>query len=161
MSDNVMADLMVALFGAVVTSLLTVGIAFVTYLINKRAEERQVLRVLIDDIHHRRAVGPDLNVRPVPNAEQSNDFDRVNQSILEIRRRAALAREKVRLKSPARKSLANIIVDCNRYLELTERDPDNYLYELYSLRSELWKNIQKICHGYLFIEPLEPGESSL
>lgn len=151
----------VALFGAAATSILTVTIAFITYILEKHAKERQVLRRLIDDIHHRRAVGPNINVRYVPNAEQLADFGWANQSVLDIRERVAQAREKVRVKSPARKPLARMTKSCNQYLELSARDPNNYVYQLMYLRAELWHNIQEIGQQYLTIKPLEPGEASL
>lgn len=148
-------DFWVAIIGAVVGSILTVMIALITYRLQRRSNKRHSLRLLVDEIHRRRAFAPIANVGNVPGAQKLDDFHNVNASILDIRDRIRLAREQTRPESGAQKPLSDMTRACNRYLQSTARQPDRYLHELMSLRSALWRNIQEVAGEVRGVPALE------
>lgn len=153
-------NLWVAIIGAVVGSLLTVVIALITYRVQRRANEKYALRLLVDEIHRRRAFAPIVNVRKVPGAENLDDFHNVNASILDIRDRIRMAREQTRPESGAQKPLSDMTRACNRYLQATARRPDRYLHDLMTLRNNLWQGIQEIAEEVRGVSALEPAEAA-
>lgn len=150
-------DFWVAIIGAVVGSVLTVVIALITYRLQRRSNERHALRLLVDEIHRRRAFAPIANVGNVPGAQKLDDFHNVNASILDIRDRIRLAREQSRPESGAQKPLSDMTRACNRYLQATARQPDRYLHELMSLRSALWGSIREIAGEVRGVPALDPA----
>lgn len=153
-------DLLVAVLGAIVGSVLTVAIAFGTYLLQRRVRESQALRTLVEELHHRRAVAPISDVRDVPVAGGTDDFKHVNLSILDIRDRVRLTREQVRPESSAQRSLSRMTRACNRYLEVSAQRPEKYLHELMVLRAELWGSVQEVAGLSRSIDALKPGEAA-
>jgi hypothetical protein len=150
-------DLWVAIIGAMVGSVLTVAIALITYRMQRRANEKHALRLLVDEIHRRRAFSPIADVRLVPVAQELDDFNNVNASVLDIRDRVRLAREQTRPQSGAQKPLSDMTRACNRYLQATARRPDRYLHDLMSLRNSLWESIQEIAGEVRGVPALEPA----
>lgn len=157
MSSTFWADLLIAVIGAILGSFLTVLSAWITYRLQRRSNEKHALRLLVDEIHRRRAFVPIANVRNVPGAEESDDFNKVNSSVLDIRGRIRVAREQTRPESGAQKPLADMTSACNRYLQATARQPDRYVHDLMALRSNLWENIQKIAGEVRGVPALEPA----
>lgn len=157
MGNTFGADLLIAIIGAVLGSFLTVLIAWVTYRWQRQSNEKHALRLLVDEIHRRRAFAPIANVRNLPGAEKSDDFNRVNSSVLDIRDRIQLAREQTRPESAAQKHLSEMTRACNRYLRATARQPDRYMHDLMSLRNSLWENIQKMAGDIRGVPALEPA----
>lgn len=149
-------DLLVAVIGAA----LTVLIAWATYVLQRRSNEKQALRFLVEEIHRRRALAPIAHVGDVPGAGASDDFNRVNASILDIKDSIRLAREQSRPESPAQSALSDMTSACNRYLEGAAHCPERYLHELMSLRGSLTGNIRKMAEGVRGVQPLEPGGSA-
>lgn len=149
-------DLLIAVIGAV----LTVLTAWFTYLLQRRANETRALRFLVEEIHRRRALAPVARVSDVPGAGASDDFNRVNASILDIKDRIRLAREQSRPQSPAQPALSDMTRACNRYLESTAHSPEKYLHELRSLRQSLTYSIIHMTEGVRGVQRLEPGGSA-
>lgn len=150
-------DLLVAVIGAILGSFFTVLIAWTTYCLQRRINEGHALRLLVDEIHRRRSFVPITNIRNVPGAGRSDDFYRVNSSVLDIRDRIRLTREQTRPESPAQRHLSDMTRDCNRYLEATARQPDRYMHDLMSLRNNLWEGIREIAVEIPHVPALEPG----
>lgn len=150
-------DLLIALIGAVLGSVLTVVIALITYRLQRRANEKHALRLLVDEIHRRRAFVPIANVRNVAGAQKLDDFSNVNSSVLDIRDRIRLAREQTRPESGAQRPLSDMTRACNRYLQATARRPDRYLYDLEFLRNNLWESIQEMAREIQGVPALEPA----
>ncbi|WP_147284816.1 hypothetical protein [Kocuria rosea] len=150
-------DLLIAFIGAVMGAVLTVGIALATYRVQLRSNEKHALRLMVEEIHHRRAFTLIENVRVVPGAQELVDFKKVNSSVLDVRERIRLAREQTRPESGAQGPLSDMTSACNRYLRATARHPDGYMHELMSLRGSLWKNIQKIAEEIRGVPALEPA----
>lgn len=146
-----------AIIGAVAGSVLTVVIALMTYRVQRRTNEKHALRLLVDEIHRRRAFAPIANARIVPGAQNLDDFQNVSASILDIRDRIRVAREQTRPESGAQKPLSDMTRACNRYLQATARQPERYLYDLMSLRGSLWENIQEMAREIRGIPALEPA----
>ena len=157
MSSTFWADLLIAVIGAVLGSFLTVLIAWITYRLQRRSNEKHALRLLVDEIHRRRAFVPIANVRNVPSAEKSGDYNNVKSSVLDIRDRIRMAREQTRPASGAQKHLSDMTRACNRYLQATARQPDRYVHDLMSLRNNLWEDIRKIAAEIHGVPALEPG----
>ncbi|WP_424347624.1 hypothetical protein [Kocuria sp. CH-021] len=153
-------DFWVAIIGAVVGSVLTVTIALITYRLQRRSNEKHALRLLVDEIHHRRAFAAIANVKDVPGAQKLADFHNVNASVLDIRDRIRLAREQTRPESGAQKPLSDMTRACNRYLQATARQPDRYLYELMSLRDNLWQGIRDMAGEVRGVRALEPAAAA-
>ena len=150
-------DFWVAIMAAVVGSVLTVVIALITYRLQRQSNEKHSLRLLVDEIHRRRAFAVIANVRDVPGAQELDDFHNVNASVLDIRDRIRLAREQTRPESGAQKPLSDMTRACNRYLHATARQPDRYLHDLMSLRNNLWQSIQEIAAEVRGVPALEPA----
>lgn len=148
-------DFWIAIIGAVVGSGLTVGIALITYRLQRRSNEKHSLRMLVDEVHRRRAFAVIANVRDVPGAQELDDFHNVNASVLDLRDRIRLAREQTRPESGAQKPLSDMTRACNRYLHATARQPDRYLHDLMSLRNNLWQSIQEIAAEVRGVPALE------
>lgn len=150
-------DLLIAIIGAVLGSALTVVIALITYRLQRRSNEKHALRLLVDEIHRRRAFAPIADVGNVPGAQKLDDFHNVNASVLDIRDRIRMAREQTRPESGAQKPLSDMTRACNQYLQATVRQPDRYLHELMSLRSALWGSVQIIAGEVRGVPALEPA----
>ena len=150
-------DFWVAIIGAVVGSVLTVVIALITYRLQRQSNEKHSLRLLVDEIHRRRAFAVIADVRDVPGAQELDDFHNVNASVLDLRDRIRLAREQTRPESGAQKPLSDMTRACNRYLHATARQPDRYLHDLMSLRNNLWQSIQDIAAEVRGVPALEPA----
>lgn len=151
------SDLLIAVIGAVLGSVLTVLIAWGTYRLQRRSNEKHALRLLIDEIHRRRAFAVIVNVRSVPGAQMLDDFQTVNASVLDVRDRIRMAREQTRPESGAQEPLSDMTSACNRYLQASARQPDRYLHDLMTLRKHLWKSIQKIAGEIRGVPALEPA----
>lgn len=154
------SDVLIAIIGAVLGSVLTVLIAWGTYRLQRRSNEKHALRLLVDEIHRRRAFASIANVRLVPDAQELDDFHNVNASVLDIRDRIRMAREQTRPESGAQKPLSEMTRACNRYLKATARQPDRYMYDLMSLRSNLWESIQEMAGEVRGVPALEPAAAA-
>lgn len=157
MWDTFIPDLLVTLIGSV----LTVAIAGATFLVNRRYRETQALNLLIQELHHRRALVQINTLMDVQNAEQSDDFARVNASVSGIRDAVRDARRLSRPVAPVQIPLSKMRVACNRYLELADRRPSHYWYFLDELRVEIADQVQKLARVSRRISALEPGSGSL
>jgi hypothetical protein len=148
-------DLLVAILGAV----LTVIIALATFMIQRRRTEDGLLRGLISDIHHRRAVAPLDEVQAVPNAKDLPDFHRAGQSVLALKDEIKRARDGIRGDRAVQPVLSQMTRACNRYLEDSQLSPDEYWQHLMTLRATLTKHIQQIA-STANVEALAPGAAA-
>ncbi|RFA15606.1 hypothetical protein B7R22_06565 [Subtercola boreus] len=96
MGESFGPDLVVSIIGAVFGSVLTVAIALVTYLVQRRRSEGQALQSLINEIHHRRALIDHGEPRTVPDAAESDDYRRCTSSVISIRDEIRRTRDAVR-----------------------------------------------------------------
>jgi uncharacterized protein with PhoU and TrkA domain len=149
-------DVLVALIGAA----LTVAIAFATYVLNERRREWQALRSLVDELHHRRALTLIDSVRPVPHADELDDFLHVNASVLSIREEIRRTRDSVTLNSDLQRALGLMTRACNRYLETTAARPEQYLYSLSELRRELSEGVHALAATRRTVKVREPGDGA-
>jgi hypothetical protein len=150
-------DVLVAAIGA----LMTVIIAYGTFLIQQRRTENHVINSLFWEINHRRALYEIEAPRAISGAAEIDDFKQANSSVLDIRAQIRRTREQIRPASVAQKPLSEMVRACNRYLEIGAYDPDNYHFHLTKLRVRLYELIQEIASNKGRVTALEPGASAL
>jgi hypothetical protein len=146
-------DLFVALFASVVT----VAIAYMTFAIQRRRQEHQAIRGLINDIHRRRALTVISVVRRIQRARRLPDFHRASASVLDLRSRIRETRNTVRADSIYQNTLTDMTRSCNRYLEATGQSANDYYFELAELRADLLTAVQTLAKNNRSISYLEPG----
>ncbi|MCU1574362.1 MAG: hypothetical protein JWO93_2444 [Micrococcaceae bacterium] len=105
-------DVLVALIGAFIT----VVIAIFSFWFRQLRLEREALRGLVDEIHHRRAFAS-ITARHVTDAASSRDYERVSRSVLDVRNQVRQVRDHVRPNKTTQDHLSKMIRACNRYLE--------------------------------------------
>jgi hypothetical protein len=152
MWETFWADVLVAVIGAA----LTVAIAIGSFMLQRRRVEEEALRGLIEEIHRRRAFAPVTPVR-VPDAADLRDYERVSRSVLDVRNQIRQARDRVRPKAAAHVYLGAMISACNRYLEDSTNEPDNYIFQLMNLREQLEKEITEIAKKSRNLPASKPG----
>lgn len=144
-------DVLVALIGAV----LTVGIAFATYILSVRRDELRALNSLIVELHHRRAFSGTAVI--VSGAQDTQDFQRANASVISVRDEIRRTRDRVRPIPGLQEPLMRMTRFCNYYLEETEWDPDSYAVGLVRLRDELHEQIRALAAARRGTKVLVPG----
>jgi hypothetical protein len=149
-------DLVVAFIGAT----LTVLIAFMTYLLRLRLEEKRALQSLINELHRRRALVP--GSKPlIPDAELTDDYKRANASVLSIRDEIRRTRDLVRQVDSRQLPLSNMTRACNRYLEFSAVSPSTYAILLGELQRELSEGVRVLAQARPDVVALEPGAGAL
>jgi hypothetical protein len=149
-------DVLVAVIGA----LLTVVIAYGTFLIQQARQEKQVLRGLINDLHHRRALAI-TRPQEIPNAVHGKDFQRASLSVIDIRDHIRRVRDQVRQDRATVDVLSDMIRACNRYLEESEGTPDFYAFLLKTLSEDLNDGVDEISRIARGVRALQPGSSAV
>jgi hypothetical protein len=149
-------DVLVAVIGAV----LTVAIAYLTYLLSVRRTEKQALNSLINEFHHRRAISPRTALGPVERAAEKDDFLRANLSVLNMRDEIRRTRDAVRSIADLHDPLSQMTRACNNYLETSAREPDRYLYLLDDLRKELSSSLHRLAVTRRGVRVYEPGQGA-
>lgn len=144
-------DVLVAFIGAC----FTVAIAFGTYIARKHYNEKQALRGLISDLHHRRALAV-IHPQIIQHAEKNKDFERASLSVIDIRDHIRRTRDQVRPGSLSEDSLSRMIRSCNVYLEKSELTPKFYAYLLMDLKSDLHEGVLAITK-HVRLAAYEPG----
>ncbi|MFJ4208530.1 hypothetical protein ACIPY2_08730 [Paenarthrobacter sp. NPDC089675] len=155
MWDSFWADVVVAVIGAV----MTVGIAYGTFALQQRHNEMRVLRHLIWDIEHRRALAIGIPVE-IPHARALDDYKRANLSVVDMRDRVRYSVDQVRPNSKAHEGLSKMTAACHHYLEDSHSDPDFYAFFLRDLQLALQLAIQGLASEFRGIEFREPGSSA-
>jgi hypothetical protein len=156
MWQTFLPDLLVTFIGAV----LTVAIAFCTYLLNERRREKASLSALVGELHHRRALSLIENPMTVPDAEVLDDFVRANASILSVRDEIRRTRDIVKSSAALQEVLASMTRACNRYLESAAAEPDQYWYLLDDLRRHLADDVHRLVTLRPRVRALEPGSGA-
>lgn len=154
MWDTFWPDVLVTVIGAV----LTVAIAYGTFLLQQRRTEKQVLTNLIHDLHHRRALrafAPEY----VEGASDSDDLKRTSSSVLEVREQIRTTRNSLPPRSKASPLLSKMLVACNQHLRESAREPDWYQEHLIELRTSLTYGVEEICSKVRCLTFLEPGSA--
>lgn len=154
MWETFVPDLLVALVGA----LLTVAIAYGTFLIQQARQEKHVVRGLINDLHHRRALAI-ASPQEIPNAGEGKDFQRASLSVIDIRDHIRRVRDQVR-QDEAVDALSDMIRACNRYLEESEGMPNFYAFLLKNLQQDLEDGVVKIGERVRGVDVLQPGSGA-
>lgn len=154
MWDSFIPDLLVAAFGAA----LTVGIAYVTYVVRVRRGEAQAIRSLLREMHNRRALAV-RSERPIPGAATLDDFRRCTSSVISMRAEVRHARDRSRNLSAVQEPLAKMTSALNRYLSESAADPDEYPALLGNLRRKLEPLAVELA-AFEHIEPLLPGHGA-
>lgn len=149
------SDLIVAVVGAV----LTILIAWVTFLLSRRRREKLVVISLVRELHARRALAPSKSQARVRNAKRLPDYTRASASVLTMRDEIRRARDRLRPLLKFEKPLAEMSRACNRFLELSAVDPPNYTALLVTLRYELAVQISQLSTA-ADVEYLAPGEGA-
>lgn len=144
-------DVLVAVIGAG----LTVLIAVTTYVISVRRQELRSLNDLIDDLHHRRAF--DTHPGVIPGARSTEDYARVNRSVISARNEIRQARRGVRFDAKLREPLKRMTQACNEYLDAVEWEPDHYAIQVVELRAALTDEIRRVAAVRRGVHVLEPG----
>lgn len=156
MWDSFIPDLVVALFGA----LLTVAIAVVTYGLKIHLDEKRAIQSLINELHRRRALRPAVEGLVV-GAADSDDYVRVTSSITSIREEIRRTRDRVRQVDRLQHPLSEMTRACNRYLTLSSARPDAYVIHAGELRRALTSSIQELARTQSGMVALEPGVGTL
>lgn len=144
---------------AVISSVLTVAIAFITYKLNVRARENNALRSLFEDLSTRRAL---VTIEPIEvlGAHDIPDYQRVNSSILLVKEEIKRARDTIRPIPVLENSLRSMIKSCNIYLEEAEESPDHYQFYLMKLSHDLEVCMHDIHNSRRTVSILKPGENA-
>lgn len=152
MWDTFLADVTVALIGAV----LTVGIAYGTFRPQLRHNEKRVLRHLVWDLQHRRAlaIGNPVEIR---DAATKEDYKRAGLSVVDIRDRVRQTVDQVRANSKAQVYLSEMMASCHHYLEDSDSLPDFYALHLANLQRNLHDAVLGIASEVSGIKAGEPG----
>lgn len=152
--ENLWGDILITVLGAV----LTVFIAYATFQRQQKSSERQILANLIHDLHHKRAFLR-INAVWVQEGAESEDFQRISDSVLEVREWIRTARNSLPPRSRASSSLSEMLVACNCFLSRSSRHPENYQAELMKIKKTLSSKVDQVCSRVSGVEPLEPGEA--
>lgn len=152
MWTSFVSDLLVAVFA----SLLTVAVAYGTYVLKVRHDETLALQSLIDELHERRALAPNHG-QVVPHASGLPDFEWANRSVSAIKGEIRRVRDQVRQVPELRKPLKRMTQSCNRYLEMSAAAPENYAVLLGTLRIELFDEIHNLHSVNKRLRVLQPG----
>ncbi|ERI37290.1 hypothetical protein IG195_02800 [Arthrobacter sp. TES] len=152
MWDTFFADVVVALVGAV----LTVGIAYGTFRLQLRHNEKRVLRHLIWDLEHRRAlsIGHPMEI---PDAAIKDDYKRAGLSVVDIRDRVRQTVDQVQPKSNAQAYLSKMMASCHHYLEDSDASPNSYTFHLAELQRNLHEAVRGVASSVSGIDAGEPG----
>jgi hypothetical protein len=150
-------DTIVARFGA----LLTVLIAVLSYLINRRMLETSALQSLVDELYVRRSLTPPAKLRIVSKARKLDDYMFASASVLSIRDEVRRARDSARSSPALQSALIEMTTACNAYLETSAARPEEYLFLLDVLRCELSKGVHHIAALRRGVKPKEPGGRAL
>lgn len=155
MWDNFWADVVVAVIGAV----LTVGIAYGSFCLQQRHKEKRVLRHVIWDLQHRRALAIGDPVE-IPDAAMRDDYKRASLSVVDIRDRLRQAVDQVRPNSKAQARLSEMIAACHHYLEDSDAFPNFYALHLGELQQDLHEGVLGIANEVRGVKASEPGSSA-
>jgi hypothetical protein len=148
-------DVLVAVVGAV----LTVAIAFGTFLIQQRMAERQLLTNLVSDLNHRRVLR-EIAPREMPGARGFEDYDWTSQSVVEIRDQIRSTREHLPRNSRAQRLLSAMHSACNRHLHNSSRNLHYNQFHLVDLRNNLEIGVAEISRQVRKVKALRPGSAA-
>ncbi|MEN2741144.1 hypothetical protein ABCS02_25455 [Microbacterium sp. X-17] len=138
-----------SLAGGLLGALLGVGIAYAIHVVRQRTAlrraEHQALENLVDDLHFRRALTPDIPELVDPSAsEVVDDLALVLRSILRARDAVRDAREKLVPRSPATLALRKMVAALSAYLERQQLAPERYRYYLQECRQQLNAEVEEV-----------------
>jgi hypothetical protein len=130
-------DLVVAFFGAV----LTVLIAYGTYVVQRRRQDLRIMRIAADDLAARRAF--EL-IQPRPSRGDSDDADRCRRSVNSAQQQLGALRDQVTSNRPLRALLQDMVRVTRDYKDMIEREPDRWQFALMHVRGELTARLRDV-----------------
>jgi hypothetical protein len=93
----------------------------------------------------------------IPGARATEDYARVNRSVISARNEIRQARRGVRFDAKLRAPLKRMTQACNEYLDAAEWEPDRYAIHVVELRAALTDEIRRIAAVRRGVHVLEPG----
>lgn len=136
-------DWLGALIGAVAGALLTALGGYAAYRIERSKIERSALIDLVTSLSERRAFRIP-SPRMVPDAGLSDDFDRLNRSVITVREEIRGTRSAIVRNHADKRTLTTMIQLCNEYLEASAEDPEQYWFLAAGLRDELHRHLMTL-----------------
>jgi hypothetical protein len=130
-------DLVVACFGAV----LTVLIAYGTYIIQRRRQDLRIMRIVADDLAARRAF--EL-IEPRTSRADSDDADRCFRSVNTAQQQLGALRDQVISNRPLHAILQEMVRATRDYKDMIERDPERWQFALMHVREELTGRLRDV-----------------
>jgi len=130
-------DLVVACFGAA----LTVLIAYGTYVVQRRRQDLQIIRILADDLATRRAL---QLISPRAASGASDDAQRCFSSVHAAQQQLAALRNQVTSNRPLHAMLQEMVLATRAYKNSIERHPDKWQFALMMVRAELVERLRAI-----------------
>ncbi|WP_147360283.1 hypothetical protein [Clavibacter lycopersici] len=123
-------DILVATIGA----MLTVAIGLITYLVQQRRSNEQLVRNLADDLAMRRAFMP---ISPSVTSPLGDDPDRCRKSVQSAQAQIALIRDQIAPDHRLRALLQEMAAWTREFKSLNEADPERWQFALMEVRGEL------------------------
>jgi hypothetical protein len=130
-------DVLVAGIGAA----LTVTIALISYRMQQRRMNRQLVRNLADDLAIRRAFQP---IYPCVSSPDSDDAERCRISIQEAQGQISRIRDQIAPDHELRGLLQEMVLWCREYKNLLEADDSRWQFALMEVRKELVDRLREI-----------------
>ena len=130
-------DVLVAGIGAA----LTVAVALITYLMQQRRKNRQLVRNLADDLANRRAFKP---IDPGVSSPDTDDAKRCRLSVQEAQDQISRIRDQIAPDHRLRALLQEMVLWCREYKNLLEVDDRRWQFALMEIRGELDDRLRRI-----------------
>jgi hypothetical protein len=131
------SDILVAALGA----MLTVAIALITYRVQQRRSNEQLVRNLADDLAMRRAFMP---ISPFVTSPVGVDADRCRKSIQSAQSQISLIRDQIAPNHRLRALLQEMVAWAREFKSLNEADPERWQFALMEVRGELVARLRAI-----------------
>jgi len=130
-------DVLVAGIGSV----LTVAIALITYRVQQRRSNEQLVRNLADDLAMRRAFMP---ISPFVTSSVGDDPDRCRRSVQSAQRQISLIRDQIAPDHRLRALLQEMVAWTRQFKTLNEADSERWQFSLMEVRGELVLRLREI-----------------
>jgi hypothetical protein len=146
-------DLLIGVIGAV----LTVAIAVVSYRVQQRLANKQLVRNLADDLAIRRAFE---EITPFVSSLESIDGQQCRSSLESAQKQISAIRDQIAPDDQLRAVLQEMVAWSREFKNLTDANPDQWQFALMDVRAELVSRLRRIEKLMRLKEPLpEPGSA--
>jgi len=126
---------------AVIGSVLTVAIALITYRVQQRRSNVQLVRNLADDLAMRRAFMP---ISPSVSSPVGDDPDRCRKSVQSAQLQIGLIRDQITPNHRLRELLQEMVAWTREFKSLNEDAPERWQFNLMEVRGELVLRLRDI-----------------